>query len=190
MKREPLIALLFALLFLPFAASAQDDGGYYPRSAGMSWTYNSGETQTLSGPRDFEGVQVMVLTHYFDGTPVSEDYLLFEDGVKTLGSASGGDIFSYIPPLQVYAPSPLSVGQRWESSTRVAGFEIALTSEVVALRGVSTPAGRFNALQIRQQTTTSSGAQTTLDLYFVPSVGVVRFVTDDGTTIDLIELGR
>jgi hypothetical protein len=26
-----------------------------------------------------------------------------------------------------------------------------------------------------------------MDLFFVPSVGIVRFVTQDGTTIDLID---
>lgn len=188
MERFPFtkVALLVLTLLLLNGTLAQEE--YYPHQSGMSWTYSSGETQTLSGPRDFEGVEVMVLTHYFDGAPVSEDYLVYsEEGVSSLGSATGGRVLSYIPPLQVYAPSPLSVGQRWESSTRVVGFEISLSSEVVAVRGVSTPAGRFNALQIRQITTTSSGAETHLDLYFVPSVGVVRFVTDDGTTIDLID---
>lgn len=164
-------------------------GSYYPQTPGTSWTYSSGETQTLSGPREFEGVQVMVLTHYFDGIPVSEDYLVFgEEGVRSLGTASGGDIVSYIPPLQVYGPAPLSSGDRWESTTRVSGFEIQLTAEVLGISGVSTPAGRFNALQIRQVTTTTSGARTQLDLFFVPSVGVVRFVTNDGTAIDLIDV--
>jgi hypothetical protein len=180
------VPILVALL-LTGTAAAQE--GYYPSAPGLSWTYDSGETQTLTGPRDFEGVEVMVLTHFFDGAPVSEDYLLFGEGVESLGSASGGQITSYIPPLQVYPPGPLSVGDTWESSTRVSGFEIVLSAEVLALRGVSTAAGRFNALQIRQTTTTSSGAQTVLDLYFVPSVGVVRFVTNDGTTIDLIDRG-
>ncbi|MEX2540431.1 MAG: hypothetical protein WD314_01435 [Trueperaceae bacterium] len=178
--------LVLAALLLAGTTWAQDEN-YYPSSDGLSWTYSSGETQTLSGPREFEGIEVMVLTHYFDGTPVSEDYLLFNEGVSSLGSATGGKIVSYIPPLQVYAPGPLSVGRRWESSTRVSGFEITLTAEVVAVRGVNTPAGRFNALQIRQVTTTSSGAQTSLDLYFVPGVGIVRFETNDGTVIDLID---
>jgi hypothetical protein len=185
------LALLAALLVAPlwaFVARAQE-GNYYPSAAGLSWTYSSGETQMLGGPRDFEGVQVMVLTHYFDGVPVSEDYLVFAQDVLSLGTASGGQVVSYIPPLQVYGPAPLSVGQRWVSNTRVSGFEIELTAEVVAVRGVETPAGRFNALQIHQVTTTTSGGMTELDLYFVPSVGVVRFVTNDGTVIDLIDRG-
>ena len=52
---------------------------------------------------------------------------------------------------------------------------------------MATPAGRFNALLIRQTSLTSTGGQTVLDLYFVPGIGVVRFVTQDGTIIDLIE---
>ena len=56
-----------------------------------------------------------------------------------------------------------------------------------AAGGVATPAGRFNALLIQQTSLTSTGGQTVLELYFVPGVGVVRFVTQDGTIIDLIE---
>lgn len=179
-----MVTLLVALV--TGVASSQQEG-YYPDRPGTTWTFDSGETQTLSGPREMDGVQVTVLTHYFDGMPVSEDYLVFGDGVRSIGTASGGQVVSYVPPLQIYGEPPLSVGQRWESTTRVSGFQIQLSSEVVAVRGVSTPAGRYNALQIRQITSTSSGARTLLDLYFVPTVGVVRFVTDDGTTIDLIE---
>ncbi len=58
---------------------------------------------------------------------------------------------------------------------------------MLAIRGVQTQAGRFNALHIRQRTLTNSGASTTLDLFFVPSIGVVRYVTQDGTLVDLIE---
>lgn len=36
-------------------------------------------------------------------------------------------------------------------------------------------------------TVTSTGAQTILYLYFVPGVGVVRFVTQDGDVVDLVE---
>ncbi len=58
---------------------------------------------------------------------------------------------------------------------------------MLAIRGVQTQAGRFNALHIRQRTLTNSGASTTLDLFFVPSIGVVRYVTQDGILVDLIE---
>lgn len=183
--RPTLLLTLLLALWLGGAA-AQD---YYPSQAGASWTYSSGETQTLSGPRDVNGRQVMVLTHFLGGVPVSEDYLDFASGVgvQSVGTASGGQVLRYSPPLQVYAPEPLAVGQQWQSTTEVEGLSITLTAEVLGMRGVRTSAGRFNALQIRQQTLTSSGARTVLDLFFVPTVGVVRFVTQDGTVVDLIE---
>lgn len=185
--RRALRALLaWACLALGAGAAAQ---AYYPAHDGASWTYSSGETQTLSGPREVNGRQVMVLTHFLGGVPVSEDYLAFEAGagVRSVGTASGGRVLAYAPPLLVYAPEPLAVGQQWQSTTEVEGLSITLTAEVLGMRGVRTAAGRFNALQIRQQTLTSSGARTTLDLFFVPTVGVVRFVTQDGTVVDLIE---
>lgn len=162
--------------------------GYYPHGEGQSWTYDSGVTQRMSGPRDLDGVDVMVLTHYLDGVAVSEDYLAYgPEGVRTFGSASGGQFLRYAPPLLIYPPAPLDVGANWRSTTDLGAFSITLDAEVLGLRGIQTPAGRFNALQVRQRTLTSTGASTLLDLFFVPGVGVVRFVTQDGTVVDLIE---
>jgi len=172
-------------VWLAAVAAAQD---YYPSDPGMSWTYSSGETQTLSGPRELDGRQLMVLTHYFEGLPVSEDYLEYTDGgVFSHGSAAGGQIYQYQPALVVYPAAPLQPGMSWTGTTSLAGFDLTLSAEVLGLRGVATPAGRFNAVQIRQTTLTSNGGQTVLDIYFVPTVGIVRFQTQDGTVIDLIE---
>lgn len=183
--RTPLLPVALLLALLVPVAAAQD---YYPTGPGFSWTYSSGETQTLSGPRDMNGVSVWVLVHYFEGVPISEDYLEYGDGgVISHGTAAGGQLFPYQPPLLVYPPEPLAPGHKWTSTTNLPGFSLTLDSEVVGLRGVATPAGRFNALLIRQTSLTSTGGQTILDLYFVPGVGVVRFETQDGTVIDLID---
>lgn len=179
-------ALAFALVLM-LAAVGQAQA-YYPSESGMSWTYSSGETQQLSGPRELGGRQVMVLTHYFEGVPISEDYMEYTpQGVLSYGSAAGGEVFTYQPPLVVYPQEPLAAGMTWTSTTSLSGFNLTLSSEVMGLRGVATPAGRFNALLIRQTTLTSNGGQTILDIYFVPTVGIVRFETQDGTVIDLIE---
>ena len=186
MYRSMMIAVVTGLWAASVLAHGQDS--YYPSRDGLSWTYSNGETQVLSGPRDVAGREVMVLTHFLDGNPISEDYLDFtEHGVYSLGTVAGGQFLRYDPPLIVYSGERLQVGQEWKSTARVDGFEITLAAEVVGVRGVQTEAGRFNALQVRQQTITSTGAQTILDLFFVPTVGVVRFVTQDGTVIDLIE---
>src|SRR5690606_26570578 len=96
--------------------------GYYPNEPGMSWTYSSGETQTLSGPREVEGRQLLVLTHYFEGVPISEDYLEYTDqGVFSHGSAAGGQVFQYRPALVVYPPSPLEAGMTWTGTTALPG---------------------------------------------------------------------
>lgn len=185
--RPPLLrrlALVLSAAFFWASAAAQD---YYPSQDGMSWTYSGGETQVLSGPRDVGGQQVMVLTHYFEGQPISEDYLRYGDEVRSVGTAAGGQLLVYNPELIIYGRSPLAVGQQWTSTTEVGEFSITLTAEVLGVRGVQTAAGRFNAFQIRQTTLTSNGAQTLLDIFFVPGVGVVRFVTQDGTVVDLIE---
>ena len=178
------LSALFLLVSLTLATAQE---GYYPARDGLSWTYSNGDTQTLSGPREVGGRQVMVFLHSLEGQPVSEDYLVYEGGVFLLGTAAGGAVLGYTPPLTLYPPAPLEVGQTWTSSAKVGDLDVSLSFEVLAVTGVQTPAGRFNALQIRQQTITSTGGQTFLDLFFVPSVGVVRTVTQDGTQVDLIE---
>ena len=179
-------ALLVWCASLAQVAAAQ--ASYYPHGDGLRWTYDSGVTQVMSGPRLFDGREVMVLTHYLDGVPVSEDYLTYgEDGVRSVGTAASGQVLRYDPPLLVYPPGPLEVGSTWRSTTDLGPFSITLDAEVIGVRGIQTPAGRFNALQVRQRTLTSSGASTALDLFFVPGVGVVRFLTQDGSLVDLIE---
>jgi hypothetical protein len=181
-------AVASAVAFAASFAGPAQARDYFPAGNGMSWTYSSGETQVLSGPRDLNGLSVMVLTHYLQGIPVSEDYLVFDGtSVLTVGTASGGTVVRFEPPLVVYGGSPLQVGDQWQSTTDLGDFSITLASEVLGMRGVQTTAGRFNALQIRQRTLTSTGASTVLDIYFVPGVGIVRFVTQDGTVVDLIE---
>lgn len=177
-----------ALALLALWSSHALAQSYYPNQSGMSWTYSSGETQQLAGPREMSGRQVMVLTHYFEGVPISEDYMEYTaQGVISYGSAAGGQVYVYEPALVVYPQEPLTEGMTWTGTTTLGGFNLTLSSEVIGLRGVATQAGRFNALLIRQTTLTSNGGQTILDIYFVPAVGIVRFVTQDGSTIDLIE---
>jgi hypothetical protein len=155
-------------LALSFPVFAQE--AYYPARDGLTWTYSNGETQM------------------YGGEAISEDYLVYDaSGVRMVGTAANGQLLAYSAALQVYPPSPLQVGQSWKSKASVSGMEISLAGEVLGVRGVETAAGRFNALQIRQQTVTSTGGQTITEFFFVPSVGVVRWVLQDGTMIDLIE---
>lgn len=180
-----------SLCLASVGATTRAQGEYYPHGDDLRWTYDSGVTQHMRGPHDVDGTSVMVLTHYLDGTPVSEDYLMYgPDGVRSLGTAAGGQVMRYEPPLLIYPAPPLEIGTTWRSTTDLGVFSITLDAEVVALRGIQTPVGRFNALQVRQRTLTSTGASTLLDLFFVPGVGVVRFVTQDGTVVDLIEHTR
>jgi hypothetical protein len=179
------LTLLLTALWMG-GALAQE--AYYPNREGLSWTYSNGETQVIGGAREFGGETVTVLLHLLSGYPTSEDYLIYDaSGVRTLGTAVGGQALQYEPALWLFPAAPLQVGQTWQSSARVQGIDITLSFEVLGVRGVQTQAGRFNALQIRQQTVTSTGGQTVSDLFFVPSIGTVRWVTQDGTVIDLIE---
>lgn len=179
------ILLVSVLLLLSFASARES---YFPSRPGLSWTYDNGSTQMLTETRNLDGVNVLVFVQYLDGTPVSEDYLEFTNtGVYSHGTAIGGQVFRYDPPLTIYEGERLELGQSWQSTSRMNDIAITLSAEVIGVRGVDTPAGRFNALHILQRTSTSTGARTELNLYFVPTVGVVRWVTQDGTVIDLIE---
>jgi hypothetical protein len=179
-----LVVLMTLVLFTPVLAQE----AYYPARDGLTWTYSNGETQMLSGSKDVNGQAATILLKMYEGVAVSEDYVVYDaQGVTMVGTAANGQLLAYSPALQLYPPSPLQVGQSWKSKASVSGIEISLAGEVLGVRGVETAAGRFNALQIRQQTVTSTGGQTVNEMFFVPSVGVVRWVLQDGTTIDLIE---
>ena len=43
---------LVCALLLSYGAAQE---AYYPATPGLTWTYSNGETQSLSGPRDFNG---------------------------------------------------------------------------------------------------------------------------------------
>lgn len=177
--------LLAALLLLGSCGLAQD---WHRSEPGSSWTYTNGETQTLSGPRDFAGQQVLVLTHWLRGEPVSEDYLVYgPGGIQQVGSAAGDRTAAFSPPLLIFPEGPFGEGSSWSGSTRVDGTEVTVSSTVTGTRGVDAPAGRYNALVIRQVTETGSGGRSVLQLHFVPDVGVVRYVLEDGTAVNLLE---
>ncbi|MEZ4606620.1 MAG: hypothetical protein R2880_05470 [Deinococcales bacterium] len=180
---------LFLSFYLVIFSSALAKQGFYPQEDGLEWHYSNGETQVMTGPYNFEGIAVMVLTHYLNEAIVSEEYLVYDPtGVYSLGTAvEGGELQRYNPPLVIYDGSLLSVGQAWQSETDVAGINISLHSEVLQVQGIETEAGRFNALLIRQKTFTDTGGQTVLDLYYVPSVGIVRFASMDGNVVDLVK---
>ena len=89
--------------------------------------------------------------------------------------------------MLIYPPPPLNPVDARQSSTRAGDLDIIITTDVVAFRGLATDAGRCNALHLRQTTLTSNGGRVLLDLFLVPTVGIVRFVTADGTTLDLTE---
>ncbi len=186
MKQLFKITTIFIALIINFAWVRED---FFPHRDGLSWTYSNGETQTLSGPHEVEGLNVMILSHTVEDQLVSEDYLVYLDtGVYSIGTSTlGGDLLRYSPPLVIYEGNQFSVGQVWQSNTELMGLEINLQSEVTGVQGIETPVGRFNALVIRQSTITNTGGRTTLHLYFVPAVGVVRFIQGDGTVIDLVD---
>jgi hypothetical protein len=169
-------------------ATAWGQETYYPSRDGLSWTYNNGETQILSGTKAVGAYTASVLVKYIEGAPVAEDYMVYDpQGVSMVGTAANGMTLEYTPGLMIYPVSPLQVGQSWKSKANLSGYDITISAEVLGVRGVETAAGRFNAMQIRQQTVTSTGGQTVIDFFFVPSVGVVRWIMQDGTTIDLID---
>ncbi|MDX2006579.1 MAG: hypothetical protein SFU83_15000 [Meiothermus sp.] len=179
--RRWLSVLLFGVLVLAQGA------GYYPSKIGWSWTYSSGEVQTLV--RDESGV--LVLERRFPNRPVVADLLRYtpDKGVLLEGILINGREQRYSPALQLYPQPPLYIGQRWGGRSRFNNQSVALIGEVNRVEGVNVPAGRFNAYVLRTSTVTGGGGNVVLEVYFVPGVGVVRYATTDGA-IDLVKLGR
>jgi hypothetical protein len=183
MKRIPLLTL--GVLLLAITSSAQNS--YYPSRVGLKWTYSSGETQEYAREDTVFGAKVLVLTRSMNGKFVSEDYVQSgADGVVLLGTRQGQQIFRYQPPVVVYPKAPLRVGSTWSTTSGTGAAQFTIQYNVTGTAGVKVKAGRFNAFIVNSQVTTAQGSTSNNDLYFVPSIGTVKYVYQDGSTIELV----
>jgi hypothetical protein len=177
--------VMVLLVFLSLSTSAQGD--YYPNKPGLKWVYSNGETQAYTKATNVFGVNAVILAHIFNNATVQEDYIQITSlGVNLLGTKRNGTVTQYKPPLAVYPAAPLAVNARWSSSSKVGASVVAISSQIISSEGISVKGGRFNAFVIRQSVSTSSGGRSVSDLYFVPGIGTVRYVTADGTAVDLV----
>ena len=179
------LAALAAIASLgAFAASPN----YYPSRVGTTWEFSNGEVQRIAGERIVAGQRVTVLEHAIGGQVTTEDYLVYgPDGVRMVGTGVAGTVYEYRPPLVVYPAPPLQVGSRWSSTSGTPAGQLSFSSRVIAIQGVVTGAGRFNAMVVRQTASTDTGGTSLTDTYFVPGVGTVRIVGGDGSTVDLVK---
>ena len=176
--------LLALMLFLGFALAAD----YYPHGLGYFWKYSSGEVQRFVRVKELAGSRVWMLEHtYADGARLTEAMSFRDDGVWVFAVYTGAEAMYYEPPLKLYPPPPLKVGDSWGQTTRLKGRELVVSSEVVGIKGVSVPAGRFNAFVIENRMRAEGGSESLVFIYFVPGVGVVRYLSPDGAVIDLVE---
>jgi hypothetical protein len=172
------LPLVLALLGSPALAS-----NYFPVKPGTTWKLSNGEVQKLTTPITLRGVQVTPLQHVVGGRLVSEDLLEVRGGAVLLrGTRIGGKVNWYEPGLTLYPGSPLAVGQAWQSTTG----GTTLSVRVMGQEALVTPTGRYNALLLRNEVTTTSGGNSVNYAYFVPGVGTVRYLGANGGSVDLI----
>ncbi len=171
------------LLALMLSSAALASGNYFPNAPATTWRYSNGETQQIGQPTTIKGVSVIPTAHQVAGRTVSEDLLEYRSGgVYLRGVRIGTQVIWYTPPLTVYPSSPLTLGQRWESSSG----QVKLSSRVMGNEPLSLPAGNFNALLIRSDVS-SGGGTSTQYTYFVPGLGVVRYQASGGQVVDLLK---
>lgn len=135
----------------------------------------------------YKGVQITPVSHQYGGKTLTQDLLEYRaDGSVWLrGLNAGGRLTWYPSPLNVYPPGPLTPGQRWQSG----GGGLKSVARVMGTEAVQVPAGTYNAFVIRTDLTVG-GRQSSQVTYFVPGLGVVRYVTADGSRTDLKETGK
>ncbi|WP_019010643.1 hypothetical protein [Deinococcus aquatilis] len=166
------------------AAGAATPSSYYPQKTGLRWSYSSGETQEIGTPAVYKGVRVIPVTHQYGSTVYTQDLLEYRaDGSVWLrGVNAGGRVNWYTPPLNVYPPGPLTPGQTWSSASGA----LKSSSRVTGVEPLRIGKTSYNTLVIRT-VLTSGGRQSIQLTYFVPTVGVVRYQTADGSQIDLVK---
>ncbi len=185
-KRQPIRGFLFTTLaLLAFAFAGPQD--FYPSGVGVGWVYSNGEEQFFSREQNV----YLVLEHRFQGKTVFSDLLRYTpDGVYLDGLVVGSKVSKYNPPLLYYPKAPFVLGQEWGGKSTYEGKSVALLAKVLRIEGVTVPAGRFNAYVIRTSFVTQEGGSIVVERYFVPGVGIVRYATPDGGSIDLVKVIR
>ncbi|GAA0500918.1 hypothetical protein [Deinococcus depolymerans] len=174
---------LTALLCQAALGAPPVDSHYYPHRPGTRWTYSSGETQVVGVPITHRGVSVVPVSHQFGSTTYTQDLLEHRaDGSVWLrGVNAGGRLTWYASPLNVYPAGPLSPGMTWTGSAGT----LKTRSTVTGVAPLKLAGGTFNTLTIRTETT-AGGRASVQTTYFVPTLGIVRYQTADGSVIDLL----
>jgi len=182
-RMRPVTIMLALILGLVLAQS----NNYFPNGVGFSWVYSSGEEQAFAREKD----GLLVLEHRYNGRSRYADLLRYDPtGVYLEGVYISGATQKYNPPLQLYPSAPLIIGQEWGMKSSIQGKIVAFVAKVTRLEGIQVPAGKFNAYVIRTSFVTQSGGSSVVESYFVPGVGVVRFVGADGSKVDLVKFVR
>jgi len=165
------------VLFLSAFGLAQ---AYLPLEAGRTWVYSDGTVQKVVS-RQGDGV----VLEYTKEASFRRDRLRLKDGVWLLGVELPQGVFAYAPPLLLY-PGRLEVGASWSSRGVFQGQTVALSGRVEAVEGVEALLGRFNAYRLRLAYTTKKGGTGLVELYLVPGLGVVRYLSG-GRPVDLVK---
>jgi hypothetical protein len=162
---------LIALLGLLLLVSSHAQNNYYPTRVGMRWVYSNGEILEYSREDNFFGTRVLVLQHTIKDQLTGEDYIVSNaNGVSFLGNKA-----------------PMKVGMKWQTTSDVGGgYKITAATEIIGTAGVKVKAGRFNAFIIRSTFYQPDGSSSTSDIYFVPTIGTVRTIYDDGSSVELV----
>jgi hypothetical protein len=177
MKRLVTLAMLLSLVLA-------QQVGYYPGKDGFSWQYSNGEEQMMVA-----GIGgTLVLEHRFHGRNLFGHILRYTPkGVLLEGVVTNNRPSKYDSPLTLYPAPPLYVGQEWGGKARIGGQTTAMIAKVVRVEAIKVPAGRYNAYVIRTSTVVDAGGTSVVENYYVPGVGIVRYVSVDGDTIDLVK---
>lgn len=197
---------------------------YFPIEEGMVLTYRSGKSELDIGfegvDRTDAGLKATLLAKLKD-TPATSDARCDASGISvgmgglegTLLGASGMDV-KIVAANGVLVPTAAELipGKPWTTTLSIemrppTGSKMPLgmspvlkttftrEAEVVGEEEVTTSAGTFQALKIRNLTTASGGRggdERTLEsyLWLVKDVGIVKIATGDNVDVELVKLTR
>jgi hypothetical protein len=185
-----IVASVAVLAMLPTLIAAPVPKGLtaadlFPLQMGHKWEYVDAKGQPshveeVTDVAEKDGAKIVTVTRTRNGVQGTKSvFRVDKDGVSRV---SVGPL-EYSPPLLFVKPT-VKEGETWTAKLSIGKSEAEYEITVGKAEEITTPAGKFNAIPVRQQNLINKSAAP-LEYWFAPNVGLVKSGTARGLVTEL-----